>query len=192
MRAGGHREWVQRRNPTVVENGDEADKRSPAGWVQGGTGAEEVGFDTRGSGGTHFCQAHRVLRSRSGGVPLSQPPSLITDCAVDFGTAQAGWRVTANASHLQPAQKQRRRVRRSICLALQHTGQGAEFRARGHSVPPARAPGLVLPLGPRAAAPQRRSRPFFSPRSRPLCGAGVLGAWVSGLCHLSASTRFPV
>ena len=58
----------------------------------------------------------------------------------------------------------------------QHTGQGAEFRHGGHSMPPpVRTLGLVLPWAPGLPAPAPIQALFFFSPIQALCGAGVLG-----------------
>lgn len=92
MRAGKSVGRVGREGPNLaVENGDEADKRSPAGWGAGWHWAEEVGFDTGKVGVPTFVRPTGFSDlARGRGALCHSLPSLITDCAVDFGTAQAG------------------------------------------------------------------------------------------------------
>ena len=108
-------------------------------------------------------------------------PSLITDCAVDIGTARAGVEGECRTpSHLQPAQQTKAPTEPggSTVPGAQHTGQGRSSGMwwGGRSVPPpARAPALFSP-GPRAACPC----PLLTLTDAPapiqaLCGAGVLG-----------------
>lgn len=116
---------------------------------------------------------------------MSWPPSLITDCAVDFGTAQVG--VEGDCERpltCSPPRKQRRLQCQEApqCLAPSTRGRGRSSGTGGIPCRLLSAPLALFSPGPQGCPPQHRSRPFFFfffPDPGPLWSRCVR-AWVSG------------
>lgn len=157
MRAGKSVGRVGREGPSLaVEDGDEVDKWSPAGRGAGWHWAEEVGVDAEKVRVPASARPTGFSDPTWGrGALCHSLPTLITDCAVDIGTARAEVEGDCQTpSHLQPAQETKARTEPPQCLAPSTRGGGGVQAPGAFSATSRPHPWPCSPLGPRVACPR--------------------------------------
>lgn len=200
MTAGKPVGRVGREGPSLAaEDRDEVDKWNPAGRGAGWHWAEEVGVDAEKVGVPASARPTGFSDPTWGrGALCHGLPTLITDYAVDIGTARAEVEGDCQTpSHLQPAQETKAPTKPPQRLhSAWHPahGAGGGVQAWGAFSAASRPhPWPCSPLGPRVAC----LRPLLTLTAAPapiqaLCGAGVLGHRGLALVPSGSLHPFPV